>query len=526
MNKKRIGIYALSATIVLSAAGCGSQTVSQKQESNMPKGEVSYPIDTEETLTYWARLTPALGTSVTNFAETPFAQEYMEKTGIKVTYEHPANGQEEEVLNLLIASGDLPDIIETAWLQRSPESSIAQNVILSLNSYIDDYSPNLKKYITEHPDIDKALKTDEGNYYVYPFIRGDEKLLATSGFMFRSDWLEEFGMQPPETIDEWSAALAAFKQKCETPLAIGLDGLYRLAGAYDTYYTFYINDDGKVTYGPIEPGFREFLQQMKDWYAKGYINKNFAILDTKLITSDMLSGNAGVAFGAGGSAMGSYLGAMEGKDDTYGLVAVPYPTLEKGTRSKFGNKEPMYSAAGGAAITAKSKNPALAARFLDYSYSEEGYMLNNFGIEGESYQMVDGYPTYTDTVMNNPDGLSLAESLALYVRSSNEGPFVQDKRYIEQYYKYDSQKEALDVWGRNDHEKYVLPQVTMTQEESAEYSKIITEVETYMEEMVTAFIMGTTSLDQFDQYVSEIKGMNIDRAVELQQNALDRFRAR
>ncbi len=66
------------------------------------------------------------------------------KTGIKVEYLHPAQGQDAEVLNLLIASGELPDIIQTDWLARNPESSIAKNTIIALNDLIDNYSPNLK----------------------------------------------------------------------------------------------------------------------------------------------------------------------------------------------------------------------------------------------------------------------------------------------------------------------------------------------------------------------------------------------
>lgn len=47
-----------------------------------------------ETLTYWMKLPGNIATSVANYAETPFAKEYMKRTGIEVTYTHPAQGQE------------------------------------------------------------------------------------------------------------------------------------------------------------------------------------------------------------------------------------------------------------------------------------------------------------------------------------------------------------------------------------------------------------------------------------------------
>ncbi|MFW5436827.1 hypothetical protein [Paenibacillus apiarius] len=41
---------------------------------------------------------------------------------------------------------------------------------------------------------------------------------------------------------------------------------------------------------------------------------------------------------------------------------------------------------------------------------EEGHILFNFGVEGESYKMEKGYPKYTDEIMKNPDGLPVAQA--------------------------------------------------------------------------------------------------------------------
>ena len=70
-------------------------------------------------------------------------------------------------------------------------------------------------------------------------------------------------------------------------------------------------------------------------------------------------------------------------------------------------------------------------------------MLFNFGVEGVSYEMKDGYPTYTDEVMKNPDGLSITQALSKYNLASYSGPFVQDRRYVEQYSALPQQKRPL-----------------------------------------------------------------------------------
>ena len=47
---------------------------------------------------------------------------------------------------------------------------------------------------------------------------------------------------------------------------------------------------------------------------------------------------------------------------------------------------------------------------MNYGYTEAGNLLMYYGIEGISYEMVDGYPYFTDFVKNNPDGTLLCTS--------------------------------------------------------------------------------------------------------------------
>ena len=48
-------------------------------------------------------------------------------------------------------------------------------------------------------------------------------------------------------------------------------------------------------------------------------------------------------------------------------------------------------------------------------------------------------------------------------------------------------------------------------------------VNNYINETVFSFIDGTRSLDSFDEFTATIKAMGIDRAVEIYQQALERY---
>lgn len=152
-------------------------------------------------------------------------------------------------------------------------------------------------------------------------------------------------------------------------------------------------------------------------------------------------------------------------------------------------------------------------------------MLANYGKEGVTYEMVDGKPVFTDFVLHNPDGLSIEKALSVYAGCNNK-PFLVEKDYMLGGYAYDVQKKSLDVWATPDAPIKDMPPQTMTNEEVQEYNSIMTDIQTYLDEFKLKFILGTEPLENFPQFVENIKNMNIDRAIEIRQAEYDRYLAR
>lgn len=516
--KKRALCLAVAAASLLSLCAC-----EKKQEtvvSDMEKGEVSYPIQTDEKLTYWCELPSSIATTVTNFGETQFAKNLTEATGIEVEYIHPSQGQS-NALELLIASGEMPDIVASKWVYQSPESCISQKIVYQLDDLIKDYAPNFKKYIDANEEFKKQVVDDKGECYAFPFIRGDKVLCASGGIMLRSDWLSEAGLAVPETVEEWDAVLAAFKKKCDTPLALTTDGIAAFSGMFGAFRWNFLKD-GKVSYGPAQPEFKDYMAKLHEWYEKGYLDKNYAIADSKIINSNILNGVSGVTYGSGGSGMGVYLSTNANKK--FDLTAAPYPAAKKGEKARFAFGDTQVTVES-AAITTACKNPALAARLLDYGYSEEGQLFYNFGKEGESYNREDGYPKYAANLLDTSDGKPVAEKLTLNCKASTVGPFVQDRRYIEQYYTYPQQLKAIEVWADHNYnfDTYRIPWLTLTTEENEEYGSIMGEIGTYASEMFNNVIVGKDSVDNFDKHVKKMYDMGLEKAMNIQQQAYERY---
>lgn len=510
ISKKAV-CFVLAAAAAVCVSGCGKKTENSSGDGN--------------SLTYWVAFNGAATLGVENFAELPPMQELMKRTGADIKFIHPTSGMETEQFNVMIAGGDYPDIIESnfAGYQGGPEQAIKDGVIISLNDLIEKSSPNFKKYMEEHPDFAKMAKSDNGTYYEYPAIYGDDYLQVYQGIILRKDILDKLGIEKPETVDEWTAMLKSFKDNgIETPLTITQNDAYAFIQAYGVTKGLYV-DDGKIKYGHIEPGYKKGIQMLADWYKAGYIDKNFASADSQSIKTAMLNGSSAAAFGMTGGAIGGWLGAMENKDDTYDLTAAKYPVVNKGETPFYGQRVNPIVTSTGAAITTACKNTELAAKVLDYAYSDDGVLLFNFGIEGVSYNMVDGYPTYTELVTKDAQGRSMGDMIAYYARPNGIGASIRDKRYMEQFAARPQQKESIEIWSQTKAKEHLMPPVLLSEEENAKVNAIKSDLDSYVSSEELKFITGVRSMDEFDSYVDTIKGMGVDKYIEAYQAAYDRY---
>ena len=71
--------------------------------------------------------------------------------------------------------------------------------------------------------------------------------------------------------------------------------------------------------------------------------------------------------------------------------------------------------------------------------------------------------------------------------------------------------------------EYKLPMVNFTQEENDELGTILTDLHAYQDESMFGFIMGTMDLSNWDSYLSQMKNIGAEKAIEIYQKAVDRY---
>lgn len=540
MKQKQLLCAGIAACMLAaSLAGCGGgnnqSATTENYDFSNPVTTGEYPMETDVTLTWWVPLNGNVAAHSQSMNDIPLTQYLKEDTGVTIQFQHPPTGQETEKFNLMVASRDLTDVIETNWsnYQGGPSKAIADKIIIPLNSAVEYVSPNYKQFLDEHPEHAKYVKTDDGDIYVYPFVRNLDKARTFMGFMVRKDYLEQVGMEAPETIEEWDQMLRAFQANgIEIPLNIRVDNdnaklVSPFTSAYGFILDFYV-DGGTVKFGPYEQAFRDYVTQLNTWYKDGLLDKNFTeYKDNKQLDANVINGKVGATYGYGSSDFGKWYTGITANDPNADFVPVKYPAQNKGETPMYGQKERIITGQG-AAITTTCKDKEIAARLLDYGYSEKGRMLYTYGREGVSYEIVDGVPRFMDTVLdtNLNGGLSQMQALGKYTRTAYNGPFyaIRDEKDTSMEEKSPKAvQDAPGIWAQTDADTYMLPLLSLTTEENTELNDIMQDINVYREEKLFKFISGDEPLSNLDQYFEQMKSLGIERALEIQQAAYDRF---
>lgn len=532
-------------------AGCGNEknvekentleentavSESQAAEEDTETTEFSYPLEGDRTITYSASLTPGLKTldDISSFADTEWAKAAGEATGVTVEWMHQGAMDGDEWFNFMIMDGEYPDVMHWNWAGYPGGLTAAyeEGIAIELTDVIDQYMPNYKAWLEANPTLANMLKTDDGKYYAIPWAMSDPSMGATWGVYFREDILNEMGEKVPETIEEWHDLLVKVKEQYNMNFAAGTGFLKEgvFANAYISTGAYVLNPEtGEIEYNYTSDAYKEFLTVMAQWYKEGLIDSDFATLDNGTIKNKILNNETFATLGWAGSGMQATM--LEGQElnPDFSLAAAPIAKKDASSEVIYCRASAQASYSNAAIITTQCEDVEAAARYLDYWWSEEGIMLSNFGIEGISYTMENGVPTYTELITNNPDGLSMSVVMEVYFRASNGFPGIQDYNYLQGFYQLQNVKDCLGLWGGKGTNQYDLDNLglSFTTEESESNAELTTAISTRADEMRLKFVLGEADIEtEWDAYVADIEAMKVADVLENYKTSYERWQNR
>ena len=502
-----------------------------------PLGNVDLPLTEDPvTVTMWMGINPNV-LKITEDIDNDCAiwHELADRTGVSLVWTPVNPDTESEKFNLMVASDDLADIISnaTTLYTNGGEAAIADEVLIDTLPYLTpELTPQICKLMEQYPDAIPDALTDSGWLAGMPQLSMQTEATQTFGALIRQDWLDDLGLEAPETYDELHDVLTAFKEQkgADAALALnyaatginnglvqgyGINGLVADAAMSEPYYQI----DDKLMYGPIQPEFKEYLTMVHDWYQEGLIWQDFmSYSDFQNPPTDIiLADRCGVFYGEV-----TYIATLQNtsNDPNFRLVAIPDFVKNSGDTIPF-KEERSYTAATPWSISTQCECPELLMQWCNYMYTDEGALLCNYGIEGESFEFNENdVPVFTDLVLNNPDGMST--TVALFMYCLDRGPFYRDETREQSGYTED-QKAASEIWQSNLSVGRGIGSTMLNTEESDKVNQYYGDIKTHIEENVLNFITGQRDLAEFDAFVSEVEGMSIDEVTACYQDAYERY---
>ena len=217
----------------------------------------------------------------------------------------PAQRGHHERLNLLIASGDIPDLFSSHPPVAGLGGSIYRN--LSSNQQLVNIRETVGQDKGRWPNI--WARTDFPSVHAFETATGELNAIAVKndvwnhGFVIREDWLDKLGLEVPQTLDELGDVLRAFV--AEDPDGTGNFGLTTVnswwlqhlvtgfTGAFDYYDT-----GDKFIDTLYQPEWIEGIQYVNGWFDEGIIDPEIFVHQAyRDELSKFTSGKAGVLLG-------------------------------------------------------------------------------------------------------------------------------------------------------------------------------------------------------------------------------------
>ena len=228
---------------------------------------------------------------------------------VQVAWTWSTGDEASQKYNLALASGDLPDYLETVPLTvyvKMVEAGVLKDVTDDYEMYASD---RWKAIWNEFGDLPWTWTRINGRAYGIP--RPNDLAHDDCVLWYREDWLEKLGLKVPETHEELHDLALAFK---EADLGQGAPGttLGMLASSsyYATWYgsldplwgnygyipTYWSKDGDDLRYGITRPEVAEALEMFRQWYEDGVFRKDFYTNSTSQGMSDVAANSVGLHF--------------------------------------------------------------------------------------------------------------------------------------------------------------------------------------------------------------------------------------
>lgn len=576
MKKKLVSLLCATTMIVSALVGCGTQDVVKEETKNSSVAESktessaaesteaveseypeylnldsAYPIIKDEyegtiKLTAIIRKQAATGEW-----ENLWLSKYLkDKYNVELEVEYVDGAALAERKSLMLNSGELPDLMLDMKFTTGELLKYGQDegLFLACDEYMNEtLTPNILKSWSER--VEAACTTPDGHVYSLPYLVDDVDINPGNlkRMSINTKLLKQLNLEIPRTLDDFVDVL--YKLKAADPTGVGSENFYPMGGGMDMvgvgWFILnalgYNNNDNYGFKPAVRDGeavipvydmdvYQEYLKLLNQFYNDGIINPNYFTIERTEVDAQ----------------------AIEGKTALYAenLSVISAPELEawescypltSDWQTEPETYWPNTITVGGYVISADTEYPELCMRIADMYFNNETDMNSAlyFGVEAGTEYNYEGYSgwKFDEATQNHPkelpEGYSdwnyTLEFLAGYMPKVGTYNLRESRAKMVAEFGYDMQIEPIYDLNNPSHIfnatalERVAPYVADTYPEiyyisdevNSELSALETVIQPYVKEQVALFITGKRPLSETGAFVEELKGMGMDRVLEI-----------
>ncbi len=379
--------------------GCSKQEIVDEKEPVIADGRPMWEVysDEEVTLDWYVNFS----WYTTPWGENLVSKTITEETGVTINFITPL-GNEEEKFNALISSDTLPDIITLGWWDNQVDEMINKGMVYPLNELADQYDTYF--WEVADPQVVDWYTREDGNLYSYPnssYLPSDyienKNIASNQTFLVRKDIYEAIGkpdMTTPKGFKE-AVEMAAklYPEVNGYPLIPVGTHIFTNTGcnSFDQYLQNFLaipfEKDGEFYDRYTDADYITWLKMFRELGAEGLLKEDIFI-DQRTQMEEKV-------------ARGQYFCMLYQRTDMSAQQALLYANdpdsiyiAIDGPKNAAGDDHILPGAGiNGWTVTLISKNceyPERAIALFSYLMSEHGQKITYLGVEGKTYDMVDG----------------------------------------------------------------------------------------------------------------------------------------
>lgn len=501
-----------------------------------------------------------------DYNEHPITLYLEKKFGIDLSFQLPAEGGEADAFSLMVSTEEFTDVIKLGgYANVTAQQLYDDGYLYDLAPYIEEYMPNYKAYLDANPKYRAAITTEEGRIFGIVVASPVEDEVMWGGLMYRRDILETMtggnvafpsGNAEPTTITDWEYMLNLYHlyfqaagmadYACLILPYTGVISTGELTSGFGIGSSTQYVKDGQVRFGAAEKGYYNYLAKMAEWYANGWIYKDFAtrVNDPVYMPNTALTYGAAAGIWYGGNwQLGGAMSMPE-----YGLnvdvqpLATPLDTENGVTEAHALMNWTNFNTDTGMAVTTKCSEAKMIKylQAMDYFFSEEGSYIVAYGPNAEVAKdhegmikagMEEGVWSYDENGKPKYNDCALDENGAL---KSNIGdlygtryPGIKHQDLPKQFNSEVTMK-AHDTWTACGRDWCYPAEITLNADQQKIFQKYYTDVSDCINEFTVKVITGQIELNEttWNEFQSKLKAVGVDELLNMYTEAYNDFQAK